>query len=198
MISRQALHLIHIPSGILVFFSPSSFLRNSRMGIFGHLNSFLRDRTNRRRASGPVRDAPRVSTTLTQALPTTAASAVRAAALAIPGVEMPNPTAMGREVCSFTALAHAEIPGGSAFRAPVMPVKDIRYRNPEPNATARRIRSGPLVGETRGTQSRPARRISGSISGYPAGGRSTTRPPSAPAARASRQNRLAPYRKNGL
>src|SRR3989337_4190260 len=33
MISRQAPHLIHIPSGVLTRFSPSSFLRNSRIAI---------------------------------------------------------------------------------------------------------------------------------------------------------------------
>src|SRR4030042_3078519 len=33
MISRQAPHLIHIPSGVLIRFSPSSFLRNSRIAI---------------------------------------------------------------------------------------------------------------------------------------------------------------------
>src|SRR3989304_7046995 len=35
MISRQAPHLIHIPSGVLIRFSPSSFLRNSRIAIVG-------------------------------------------------------------------------------------------------------------------------------------------------------------------
>ena len=53
---------------------------------------------------------------MTQALPTTAASAVRAAAFAIPGVEIPNPTATGRDVRRFTAFVHPAIPGGSAVR----------------------------------------------------------------------------------
>src|SRR3990170_5338829 len=188
MISRQAAHLIHIPSGVRLFLSPSSFLRNSRIAMDVHLIAVFSDRTNRRRASGPVREDPCRSTIRTQALPTTTASACIAAERAIAGVETPNPIATGSRECFLTSPAQAAIPGGKDFRTPVTPVTEIIYRNPDPNRDARRTRSGPLVGATSGIQSSPALFASGAISPDSSTGRSTTRTPSAPARTASLQN----------
>jgi hypothetical protein len=113
-------------------------------------------------------------------------------------LEIPNPTARGSVTAVFTFRDHDSISGGSVSLAPVTPVTEMRYRNPDPARSKARIRSIPLVGAARGIHASPSERIPETAPRASSYGRSTMRKPSAPAARASRQSRSCPYRKNGL
>src|SRR3972149_7444569 len=58
MISRQAPHLIHIPSGVLTRFSPSSFLRNSRIAIASSPHRLFQGSHEPSEGPGPLTRGP--------------------------------------------------------------------------------------------------------------------------------------------
>src|SRR5882724_3459438 len=90
----------------------------------------------------------------TSAEPTAAASARPPRTETWPGSEMPKPTAMGSCVTLRARRSSAGRSSGRASLAPVTPVREIRYRNPEEHAAIFSRRSAVEVGAPRKTVSR--------------------------------------------
>src|SRR5579871_3562513 len=90
----------------------------------------------------------------TSAEPITAASASPPRTETWPGSEIPKPTAIGRFVCDRTRRISAGRSSGMESFAPVTPVREMRYRNPEVASEILSMRSSVEVGAARKTVSR--------------------------------------------
>src|SRR5918995_5748820 len=149
-------------------------------------------------AGTSVGDAPCSATTLTRALPTTAASAQRATSDTCSGREMPKPTTTGSVVSARMRATRASAPEARVCRAPVTPRREMPYRNPLPRAAARRMRSVVVVGLSRKIVSSPASWSRSRTSPASSSGRSSVSTPSTPAAAARVANAGMPMRTTGL
>src|SRR5208283_1212704 len=115
-------------------------------------------RTNSSIAAGPAWEN-RSSIACTTALPTTAASACAWTSRTCAAVEMPNPTASGREVTRRARSTNGRTLDAISLRSPVTPVREIRYKKPVESCAARFRRASVEVGEARNTVSRFCARI---------------------------------------
>src|SRR5262245_14554484 len=136
--------------------------------------------------------------TLTRALPTTAASAHLPTSRTCSGLEMPNPSAMGRELQVLILRTISSAPSAITSRAPVTPSREIAYRKPLPSDAALRRRSSVVVGLSRRIVSIPREDISARNSPASSMGRSSTSTPSTPASRARSAKRSVPSRRIGF
>src|SRR5438105_10811984 len=105
-------------------------------------------------AASPESYAVAFSISETSADPTAAASASPPRTETWPGNEMPKPTAIGSCVTRRARRSRAGRSSGRASFAPVTPVREIRYRNPEEHAAIFSSRSAVEVGAPRKTVSR--------------------------------------------
>ncbi len=114
------------------------------------------------------------------------------------GREMPNPAAIGSLVCRRTCAKRSFIPGGSSFRAPVIPVTVTQYTNPLECSQIVESLSSAVVGATMKTVSRDAARSHPATGSDSSTGRSGTMTPATPACAASAANRRGSWASTGL